>query len=111
MTWLFSDTGQESALAEHAKEKDLPHLPQQAESIVDDKINSLLSSSGKERVPILREAMQRLMTEKCSVFRNGDVLEQARNEICQLEKRQLNVGLSNKGRIFNYELQEAFELR
>ena len=94
----------------HAKEKDLPPLPQQAESIVDDKINGLLSCSGNEHVPVLREEMQRLMTEKCSVFRNGDVLEQARNEICQLEKRRLNIRLDNKSRIFNCELLEAFEL-
>jgi succinate dehydrogenase / fumarate reductase flavoprotein subunit len=98
------------SVVEHAKEKDLPPLPQQAESIVVDKINSLLSSLGKERAPILREAMQCLMTEKCSVFRNGDGLDQARDEICQLEKRHAYIGLDNKGKIFNYELQEAFEL-
>jgi succinate dehydrogenase / fumarate reductase flavoprotein subunit len=98
------------SVAAHAKEKDLPPLPQQAESIVEDKINSLLNSSGNERVPILREEMQHLMTEKCNVFRNGDLLEQAQKEICQLEKRHLNVCLDNKSKIFNYELQEAFEL-
>ncbi len=65
---------------------------------------------GNERVPVLREALQCLMTEKCSVFRNGDGLEQALAEICQLEKRYLNVGLRNKGKVFNYELQEALEL-
>ncbi len=104
------DAGQALALATHAKEKDLPLLPQQAESIVVDRISNLLSSSGNEHVPVLREAMQRLMTEKCSVFRNGDLLEEARNEICQIEKRYLNVGIRNKSKIFNYELQEAFEL-
>jgi succinate dehydrogenase / fumarate reductase flavoprotein subunit len=97
-------------VAKHAKEKDLPPIPQQAESIVVDKVNSLLDCSGNERVPVLREAMQRLMTEKCSVFRNGDDLGQALEEIRQLEKRCLNVGLANKSKIFNYELEEALEL-
>jgi succinate dehydrogenase / fumarate reductase flavoprotein subunit len=97
-------------VAKHAKEKDLPPIPQQAESIVVDKVNSLLDCSGNERVPVLREAMQRLMTEKCSVFRNGDGLGQALEEIRQLEKRCLNVGLANKSKIFNYELEEALEL-
>jgi len=46
-------------VAKHAKEKDLPPIPQQAESIVVDKVNSLLNCSGNERVPVLREAMQR----------------------------------------------------
>jgi len=98
------------SVAKHAKEKDLPPLPQQAESIVSNKVNSLLDSAGNERAPVLREAMQRLMTDKCSVFRNSDGLEQALDGICQLEKRYLNVGLANKSKIFNYELQETLEL-
>ena len=47
---------------------------------------------------------------QCSVFRNGDGLGQALEEIRQLEKRCLNVGLANKSKIFNYELEEALEL-
>ena len=96
--------------ATHAKEKDFPALPQQAESMVIDKTNNLLHSNGKERVPVLREVMQRLMTEKCSVFRNGDDLQQVLDQICNLKKRILNIGLDNKSKLFNYELQEALEL-
>ena len=65
-----------SILAE-IKSKDLQPLPLQAESIVEDKISSLLESKGKERVAVLRETLQHLMTEKCSVFRNGQALESA----------------------------------
>ena len=96
--------------AKHAKGNDLPPLPQQAESIVSNKVNRLLDSAGNERAAVLREAMQSLMTEKCSVFRNSDGLEQALEGIRQLEKRYLNVCLMNKSKIFNYELQEALEL-
>jgi len=85
-------------------------IPVQAESIVMDKISSLIESKGVECIAILRENMQRLMTEQCSVFRNGQVLAQTLLVIRQLKKRALNVGLVNKSRIFNYELQEALEL-
>jgi len=54
--------------------------------------------------------MQQLMTEKCSVFRNNDCLKEALEEIHQLQKRIINIGLVNKGRVFNFELQEALEL-
>ncbi len=50
------------------------------------------------------------MTEQCSVFRNGQTLEQTLLMIGQLKKRYLKVGLTNKSRVFNYELQEALEL-
>ena len=85
-------------------------LPVQAESLVLDKINSLLESHGTERTAGLRESLQCLMTEECSVFRNGKTLEDALGQIRQLKKRFLNVGLTNKSRVFNYELQEALEL-
>jgi succinate dehydrogenase / fumarate reductase flavoprotein subunit len=104
--------GQRTGLSvlKDTKAKELPPLPLQAESIVVDKINSLLESNGNERVPVLREALQSLMTEQCSVFRNGPNLEQALNQIRQLEKRCSGLGLINKSRVFNYELQEALEL-
>ncbi|MCL4429969.1 MAG: succinate dehydrogenase flavoprotein subunit [Chloroflexi bacterium] len=88
----------------------LQPLPVQAESIVVDKISSLLESKGSECVAVLREAIQRVMTEQCSVFRNGQTLENALLQIRRLKKRYLNVGLTNKSRVFNYELQEALEL-
>jgi succinate dehydrogenase / fumarate reductase, flavoprotein subunit len=98
------------SVVNHVKEKSFPTLPQQAENIVVDKINGLLDSHGNERVPMLRATMQQLMTEKCSVFRNNDCLKEALKEIHQLQKRIINIGLVNKGRVFNFELQEALEL-
>ena len=85
-------------------------LPIQAENIVVDKTNSLLESKGTERVSVLRETLQCLMTEQCSVFRNGQTLKQTLSQIHQLKKRITNVGLTNRSRFFNYELEEALEL-
>ncbi len=98
------------SVASHAAEKTLPPLPQQAENVVVDKIADLLGSMGNEHVPVLRSAMQRLMTEKCSVFRNNEGLKEALVEIRQLKTRFLNVGIGCKDKMFNYELQETFEL-
>ena len=85
-------------------------LPIQAENIVVDKTNNLLESKGTERVSVLRETLQCLMTEQCSVFRNGQTLKQTLSQIHQLKKRITNVGLTNRSRFFNYELEEALEL-
>jgi succinate dehydrogenase / fumarate reductase, flavoprotein subunit len=98
------------SVLKECKARLLPSLPVQAQSLVLDKVNSLLESNGTERTAFLRETLQRLMTEKCSVFRNGQALEQALWQIRQLKKRFLNVGLTNKSKFFNYELQEALEL-
>lgn len=46
----------------------------------------------------------------CSVFRDEKGMRFALDEIRGLKERYERVGLSNKGRRFNYELVEAFEL-
>jgi succinate dehydrogenase / fumarate reductase, flavoprotein subunit len=98
------------SVLEHAKERDFPELPPQAESVVENKIAALIESKGTERVPNIRSAMQQVMTKKVSVFRNSTNLKEAYMEICQLKQRCLNVGLTNKDLVFNLELQDAFEL-
>jgi succinate dehydrogenase / fumarate reductase flavoprotein subunit len=54
--------------------------------------------------------MKETMTNYCSVFRDKKGLGRAVNEISDLKERNREVGLSNRGRRFNYELMEAFEL-
>jgi succinate dehydrogenase / fumarate reductase flavoprotein subunit len=98
------------SITEYAEKNKQAPLPPQAENTVKYKITSLFESKGNERVPVIREAMQRLMTEKCSVFRERDSLQQALTEIRQLKERYSNLSLANKGTRFNYELQEALEL-
>jgi succinate dehydrogenase / fumarate reductase flavoprotein subunit len=88
----------------------MARLPADAENAVENKITSLLESDGTERVPLIREAMQQVMTKKCSVFRNHGDLQQALTEIRQLQKRCTNLTVANKARRFNYELEEALEL-
>jgi succinate dehydrogenase / fumarate reductase flavoprotein subunit len=101
-------TGQ--SILREIKSRMLPPLPVQAESIVADKISRLLESKGNECVAVLRENMQKLMTTQCSVFRNGQTLQNALEQIRHLKKCSLKIGLTNKSRVFNYELQEALEL-
>ena len=98
------------AIAAQAKEMGKPRLPVETEDAIMKKIRSLFESSGDERVPVIRESMQRLMTEKCSVFRNQNDLQQALTELRQLKKRYANVMLDSKSRRFNYALQDALEL-
>lgn len=101
-------TGQ--AIINDVQGKEKKPLPLQVESVVECKISNLLDSGGSENVFGLRERMQHLMTMNCSVFREGAALENALAEIRFLRKRYLNLGLVNKGMIFNYELEEAIEL-
>ena len=94
----------------HVEETVMLKLPTQAEYDIENKLSSLLESDGSERAPVIREAMQCLMTEKCSVFRNHDALQEALTEIRSLKQRYASLAVANKTRRFNYELEEALEL-
>ncbi len=88
----------------------LPQVPQQAESVIDAKISGLLDAKGTECAAVLRESMQHLMTEKVSLFRTEVSLAEALAELQNLKHRFQHVGVTNKSKVFNMELQEAFEL-
>jgi succinate dehydrogenase / fumarate reductase flavoprotein subunit len=87
----------------------LPLSPD-SESDIEKTINSLLDSHGEFRVPAVRKAMQRVMTEKCSVFRDQNGLNEALATIRELKQKYSNLILGNKSKRFNYELQDALEL-
>jgi succinate dehydrogenase / fumarate reductase flavoprotein subunit len=94
----------------HVKDTEMPKLPVEAEEAVQKKISSMFKPDGSERVPLIREAMQQVMTEKCSVFRKHESLQEALAEIRQLKERYANASLANEGGRFNYALEEALEL-
>jgi succinate dehydrogenase / fumarate reductase flavoprotein subunit len=98
------------AVGEYAKGVDWPELPLNAETNATRGLQNVLGSDGVERVPAIREDMQILMTEKCSIYRDKVGLEAALNELGILKERYGNLGLVNRGRVHNYELREALEL-
>lgn len=85
-------------------------LPYDAEIITSVEIRKMLEAKGTERVFQIREAMQKVMMDNCSVFRDRRSLEEALETIRQLKRKYKNIGLSCRGKTFNYELEEAFEL-
>ena len=89
---------------------DWPELPQDAETEAIRNLRDVLDSDGAERVSTIREEMQALMTEKCSIYRDRAGLETALNELGALSERYGRLGIVNRGGVHNYELREAFEL-
>jgi succinate dehydrogenase / fumarate reductase flavoprotein subunit len=98
------------AITREVKDRSIQSLPQQAESIMEETISNLLETKGTEKIPELRETLQRLMSSHCNVFRNGRNLQQAQQEVKLLRKRLQNIELTNKSLVFNLELLEALEL-
>jgi succinate dehydrogenase / fumarate reductase flavoprotein subunit len=72
-------------------------------------LSRLLSASGKEKIPRIRQELQELMMEQCSVFRDEKGLTPARQKIQELTQRFSSIGLSVRDPRYNMELVEALE--
>ncbi|NOY65101.1 MAG: succinate dehydrogenase flavoprotein subunit [Nitrospirae bacterium] len=99
-----------------AIKKDIKNLS--LEDIKDEEIDrtdsileSLLNSKGSEKIGDIRERMQEVMMDDCSVFRHEDTIRQAIDELEKLSLRAESISLKDRTRRFNTELLEAVELR
>jgi succinate dehydrogenase / fumarate reductase flavoprotein subunit len=99
------------SIREFVESVDWSELPNIIEEESKQELKRIFESEGIEKVHAIRNEMQALMTEYCSIFRNSNGLRRALKELQDFKDRYDEIGLTNKGRIHNYELKEALELR
>ncbi len=75
------------------------------------KIDELLSGTGNEDANAIRGRMQDLMTEKVGIFRTGDDLASAVDELQSLLRRSRNIGLKYRATGANAELVSAYRVQ
>jgi succinate dehydrogenase / fumarate reductase flavoprotein subunit len=85
-------------------------LPADNQDLAREQLDGALGGSGKERVSQLRRELQASMTDNASVFRTEQTLAQQRDEVAALQQRFKEIGVEDKGKLFNTELMEALEL-
>jgi len=104
-----SVTGKEAA--KHALSSSLRETPRD-KTLAEEKrvFDEILGSEGDERVPVLRDEMRRIMSNRVWIFRKGDELKSALKEILGLKRRFKNVRVEDKDRAFNTGLVEALQL-
>ena len=75
-----------------------------------EKFNFLLKNNGNESVSKLRKELQNSMTSDVGVFRTEEKLKAQQEHLAKLKERFKNIRIDDKSKIFNTDLQEAFEL-
>ncbi|GAA3297640.1 succinate dehydrogenase flavoprotein subunit [Streptomyces cinereospinus] len=98
------------AAAEYAQKASFVELPDDPESLVVAQIERLRTSTGNERVAILRRELQETMDANVMVFRTEQTIKTAVEKIAELRERYRNVAIQDKGKRFNTDLLEAIEL-
>lgn len=96
--------------ADYCRASDWAPLPETPDAETKAQVERLLANTGKESAGDIRSEMQREMTDKCGVFRNGKDLEAMRGIVKDLKDRYLHISVADKGTTFNTDLLEALEL-
>ena len=96
--------------AEFANGSSFKALPASPTAFVDQQIATLMNGDGKERVgPISRE-MKTVMFDDVGVFRTDEGLKRAIAKVNELRARFQHVRVADRGKIFNTEMIQAWEL-
>jgi len=78
---------------------------------IEHEFYGLAEMDGSESVADIKNDLQTVMTGKCGIFRDSRKLAEAVKETGRLRERFNNIGISDRGMIFNTEMMEALELR
>lgn len=98
------------AAAEYSQKADYVELPDNPAELVLGQVEALRSSTGTERVAVLRRELQETMDANVMVFRTEQTIKTAVEKIAELRERYKNVSIQDKGKRFNTDLLEAIEL-
>jgi succinate dehydrogenase / fumarate reductase flavoprotein subunit len=95
---------------EYVKTAEFVPLPEDPAKFVRDLLATIRTSTGTERIAVLRRELQEVMDAKAQVFRTDESLREVTEIIHTLRLRYKNIGVQDKGRRFNTDLLEAVEL-
>ncbi|MDT9700018.1 succinate dehydrogenase flavoprotein subunit [Streptomyces sp. P17] len=98
------------AAANYSRTAEFVELPENPAELVIDQVERLRTSTGTERVAVLRKELQETMDANVMVFRTEQTIKTAVEKIAELRERYRNVSIQDKGKRFNTDLLEAIEL-
>lgn len=96
--------------AEYAKGSEYKSFPNDAKDFTRQQVDHLLTNKGEEKGADIANEMKAVMMDKVGVFRTQEGMDSAVEKIKELKERYLHVGVDDKGKIFNTDLLNNWEL-
>jgi len=96
--------------AEYAKGASFQSLPNDAADFARQQFDKILHGQGTERLIDLGKEMKRVMFDHVGVFRTEEGMKNALATVRELKERFNNIHLEDRGKIFNTDLFNAWEL-
>lgn len=97
-------------MVRYVKDTEFTPQPRDPEAHAREVLDHLLNSTGGESAATIRSELQKTMTDQVGVFRTTEGMQQALDKIQQLQERYQRVQIQDKGKRFNQELLEAWEV-
>jgi succinate dehydrogenase / fumarate reductase, flavoprotein subunit len=98
-------------MARFCAEADMPELPADPAAPAAETFRRILETTDGEPAGRLREEMQDVMMDHVGVFREEPGIQTAVEKVKELKERFENVVVMDKGKRFNMDLLEAWELK
>ena len=95
---------------EYVKTATFTPLPENPAGAIIELLASLGTSTGTERIAVIRRELQESMDRNAQVFRTEESLKEVTDVIHGLRERYKNIAVQDKGKRFNTDLLEAVEL-
>jgi succinate dehydrogenase / fumarate reductase flavoprotein subunit len=96
--------------AAYAARAALPALPAEPEAASRTQIETIRENAGGESAAEIRKEMRNMMMDRVGVFRTEELLTEALAQLQALKERYRRVSIMDKGKRWNTELFEAWEL-
>ena len=96
--------------AEYANSAGLVNLPANPTDYTQQQFDTIFNAQGSEKVFDIAREMKSIMSENVGVFRTEDAMNQALDKVRELKERLKHAPLTDKSKIFNTELINAWEL-
>jgi len=97
-------------MAEFCQSAELLPLPDDPTGEVAAELERILNNQSNVKALSIRSEMQASMTANAGVFRTEETLAKAVEDMADLRRRYLEVSIDDKGKSFNSDLLEAWEL-
>ena len=95
---------------EYVKTAKFTPLPEDPAAGIRNLLEMLRTSTGTERIAVIRRELQESMDRNAQVFRTEESLTEVTEVIGGLRERYKNIAVQDKGKRFNTDLLEAVEL-
>jgi len=100
--------GQSASL--HADSMKMTELPSDSGDESESLLQNIRSNTRGPKVYEVRNKMQEIMMDYCSVFRNKKGMEKCVSLLAELKDDFKKITISDKSNFYNYEMMAAFEL-